>query len=274
MKCSLIILNLDKATFSRRCLESILTRTAGVSFEVITVDNGSRDETPTVLLEYQEKFRARGFDFTIVRNEKNIGAASGRNQGLERARGEHICFLDNDIEVPARPGAEGWLSKLIASLQETGASIVQPKLLFPPPINLIQCAGCGVAKTGRVQFRGRKAKPDLPEFNVRRKCQALISATMVFRASLYREIGGLDPLFDPVEFEEIDFCYRARSRGHTCFYIPEVELFHHENVTTEGHETLKNTYLVVKHGLLFQNRWRAMFERENGPTDAEAKWQA
>jgi GT2 family glycosyltransferase len=237
-ECSVIILNLDKADYSERALSSVLTRTNKLNLEIIAINNGSTDNTQEILENFQAKFRTKGHSFSIIKNKSNLGAVTGRNQGLEKATKPYICFIDNDIEIPGTPDGADWLFRLISALKETKASIVAPKMIYPAPINLIQCAGCGVSKRGTVQFRGRKEPINKPEFNIRRECQALISATMVFSRDLYTEIGSLDEIFNPVEFEEIDFCYRARSKGHHCWYIPEVEILHHENITTEGHQTL------------------------------------
>ena len=55
-------------------------------------------------------------------------------------------------------------------------------------------------------------------------------------------------------------------------YTPAVEMLHDESATTTGEPTLKNSYLVVKHGMLFKKRWQHMFENEDGPGDEETLW--
>ena len=55
-------------------------------------------------------------------------------------------------------------------------------------------------------------------------------------------------------------------------YYPSVEAFHYENVTTDGSPDLNFRYLTIRHGLIFKERWRHMFEHEGGPDDAEAVW--
>ena len=84
--------------------------------------------------------------------------------------------------------------------------------------------------------------------------------------------GGLDEAFNPIEFEDFDFCYRARAEGGRCIYEPGVEMHHWESITSQGTQALPNTYLIIKHGLLFKERWRHAFEREDGPADADCRW--
>jgi GT2 family glycosyltransferase len=92
------------------------------------------------------------------------------------------------------------------------------------------------------------------------------------RRSALDEAGGFDEAFNPVEYEDFDLCYRLRERGYRAVYEPSVEMYHFESVTTAGTESLPNTYLIIKHGLLFKQRWRHMFEKEDGPDDTETKW--
>jgi len=75
-----------------------------------------------------------------------------------------------------------------------------------------------------------------------------------------------------VEYEDTDYCYRIKERGYKLLYVPEVELYHFENVTTEGSPRLNNTYLIVKHGMLFKKKWRHVFSKENGPPAKSMVW--
>jgi GT2 family glycosyltransferase len=267
-RVSVIVLTHNKRAYTRACLESLLDST-GVELEVIVVDNGSTDGTPALLEELRPRFGQRGATLRWHLNRENVGCCTARNQGLEMAYGEFCAFMDNDVIAADR----SWAPKLIAALEEEGAAIAAPKLTYPVPPHLIQCAGVGVSPGGRVRFRGRGRPCGEAEFNRRRACQAVISACMVFPYALYREIGGMDEAFNPIEFEDLDFCYRARARGCKVIYEPAVEMHHWESITSEGTVSLPNTYLIVKHGLLFKQRWRHMFEKEGGPSDAECRWE-
>ena len=49
-------------------------------------------------------------------------------------------------------------------------------------------------------------------------------------------------------------------------------MLHDESATTAGEPSLRNNYLVIKHGMIFKQRWRHMFEKEDGPADSETLW--
>jgi len=265
---SIIILAHNKAAYTRACLRSILD--AGVrDVEVIVLDNGSTDETPDVLEGFVPAFRRAGGDLRILRRETNIGCCTARNQCMEAAGGRYYVFLDNDtLIVDPR-----WLDKMAAVLEEAPENrIVGPKICYPFKPHWIQCAGVGISRTGRVQFRGRGEPADDPRFARKEEVQAVISACMMFDADLPREIGGLDEAFNPIQYEDLDFCYRARERGGRVLYTPDPVVHHWESITSDGTPALPNTYLIIKHGLLFKQRWRHRFEKEDGPPDEATRW--
>ena len=267
-RLSVIVLTRDKSAYTERCLDGLL-RTEDVDLEVIVVDNGSADSTLDLLDSMAPRFHAAGAVLRTRANGRNVGCCTARNQGLEMASGRFCAFMDNDVTVTDAD----WATRLIGVLKsEPDAGLVSPKLVYPIPPHLIQCAGVGVSRTGRIQFRGRGEPRGAAEYAGRRECQALISACVVFPRALYEQIGGLDEAFNPIEYEDIDFCYRARAAGFRALYEPCVELYHWESITSEGTASLPNTYLIVKHGMIFKERWRHMYENEDGPADADCRW--
>ena len=265
---SIIILTHNKSACTRRCLESLLS-SADTDWELLVVDNGSTDDTVKLLHEMVDKYSEADRELRLILNDRNLGASTGRNQGIDATAGEYIVFLDNDMIV----GNADWLSKLRALLDsDPGIGMVVPKLVFADDPGMIQIAGGAVSPTGRVQFIGRGEPADDPRYNQRRQLQFGISACMMLRRSLVVEIGTLDEAFNPVQFEDVDYCYRARSKGYKVVYEPMVTMLHDESATTADSEGFNNRYIVIKHGLLFKERWRHMFEKENGPPDSEIHW--
>ncbi|HUW58378.1 MAG TPA: glycosyltransferase family 2 protein [Planctomycetota bacterium] len=265
---SIIVLTHNKSGCTRRCLESLLT-SADADWELLVVDNGSTDDTVDLLHEMADKYTEAGREMRLLVNERNAGASTGRNQGIDATTGDPLVFLDNDMVV----GDVRWLSKLRATLDsDAKIGMVVPKLVFADDPSMIQFAGGAVSPTGRVQFMGRGEPADDPRFNERRELQFGISACMMLRRSLVDEIGTLDEAFNPVQFEDVDYCYRARSKGYTVVYEPAVTMLHDESATTAASDDFNNRYIVIKHGMLFKARWRHMFETENGPPDDEIHW--
>lgn len=265
---SVILLAHNHAPYTRQCLLSVL-QTQPPDIEIIVVNNGSTDETHTLLEHVAQRAAAAHVPMHVITHKHNLGCATARNLAVAQASGDEIVFMDNDIIVPD----PCWLQKFTHVLHtRQNAAIVGPKLCYPFEPRNIQCAGVAVSPTGRVLFRGRGRPRNDPRFSRCQEVQSLISACWIFRRKLYDEIGGLDEIFNPIQFEDLDFCYRARSRGHRLFYTPDPVIHHWESITSTDTPSLNNRYVVIKNGMRFKKRWRHMFEKENGPRDDETRW--
>jgi GT2 family glycosyltransferase len=149
---------------------------------------------------------------------------------------------------------------------------VGPKLIYPFPPYRIQFAGGAVTPTGWVHFRGRGEAMDAAAYNKRREVQCLISACWMMPWEVYERLGPLDEGFNPLQFEDIDYCYRVRHAGYRVVYLPSVEMYHFENVTSGDTPAINYTYVTIKNGMRFKRKWRFMFESEGGPPDSEFRW--
>jgi GT2 family glycosyltransferase len=108
---SIVVPVWDEAELTRRCAASVRAHTAA-DYELIGIDNGSGAAAASVVQS----------DFDLaVRNDVNRGFAAAMNQGLRRASGRLVLFLNNDTEVPA-----GWAERLTAHFDRDGVGLVVP----------------------------------------------------------------------------------------------------------------------------------------------------
>lgn len=264
---SVVILHHNKSDYSRACLTSLLASSAR-PLQVINVDNGSSDRTSALLQEWEKSAQAIGIEVCTLRYEENIGAISGRNAALQVATGSHIAFLDNDTIL----GQADWLQKLAEALDARAEiGIVAPKLLFPWAPHAIECCGCAVSLSGRIQYLARGAARSSVE--AAQPVQCAISAAWLMKRALIEQIGVLDEAFSPVQYEDLDFCYRARAAGWQVWTAPAVEVYHFEHTTTAGSDDINFGYVTAKNGVLFKKRWGQTFAAEVGATESEASWQ-
>ncbi len=267
---AVVTLTHNKLACTRKCLPRLLD-SRDRSWELIVVDNGSSDGTRAWLQDFRKQAAARGRSVSIIQNDGNIGCSTARNQGAAQAAESvrYLVFMDNDVTIRSR----GWLNGLATPLEtHPDMAMTGPKLVYPFAPHAIQFAGGAVTPGGRVVFLGRGEPRDHPAFNAPRDVQCFISACCMVRRTAFMQAGGFDEWFNPVEYEDIDLSYRLRSLGYRIRYLPAVEMLHFENVTTRGTAKLPNTYLIIRNGLRFKQRWHAMFATEDGPPESAARW--
>lgn len=112
MKISVIVPSYNAEKYIAETLDCLLAQTLG-DIEIIAVNDGSTDSTPDIIDAYAAK------DCRVIRvDQPNGGVSSARNNGLERARGEYVLFLDSDDLLSSRA-----LELLCKRLDETGADM-------------------------------------------------------------------------------------------------------------------------------------------------------
>lgn len=212
---AVVLVNWNNREDTLACLES-LAHLAYRDFGVILVDNGSTDGSLEVLRE-----RA---DVDLIENGENLGIARANNVGIARARErgfEMIMLLNNDTEVD--PDMLGVLVDALEADPRVG--VVGPKMYYHSEPDVIWYAG-GVVHPwrGDCSHRGYGEK-DTGQYDDEAETDYVTSCCMLARASLYEELGGIDPYYF-IYFDETDFCLRAARAGHKVVYVPRAKLWH------------------------------------------------
>ncbi|MBN1807599.1 MAG: glycosyltransferase [Planctomycetes bacterium] len=259
------------ADYSSRSLAA-LAPTIPASAEVILVDDGTQDDS---VQRAFDGFASANTHVPVrtVRFDSSVGAVLGRNHAASLARGSFLALLDNDCF----PRTSSWLPSLRSVFDRrpdtgvAGVRLVYP-LAAPGAVPVIQCAGCVVSVSGRVGFRGRGEHADGSSFANEEPVQAVISACWLTPRALWNDVGGMDPAFSPCQFEDIDYCYRARSLGFSVVYVPSVEMYHFENVTSAGLPSAGYAALTARNSRTFQAKWRKFLAAENAPHPSSIDW--
>lgn len=90
---SIIVPVYNVAPYLPKCLDSLVNQTL-CDIEIICVDDGSTDESPSILASYAQRD-----DRLIIIHQENAGLSAARNAGMREARGEYIAFVDSDDYV-------------------------------------------------------------------------------------------------------------------------------------------------------------------------------
>ncbi len=221
---TIIILSSDRAGLLERCVKSIFNFTSYPHFEVLIIENNSREvETFRCYEELRKSPQVR-----IVEHNQPFNYSEFNNFAAGLARGSLLLFLNNDTEMTD----VGWLTEMVRWAQRPGTGLVGAKLLYPS--GLIQHAGLIVGLEGHAQhvFSG-KAEGSFGIFGSEgwyRNFSALTGACLLVRRDVFDQIGGFDPQYR-IAFGDVELCLRARAAGFRLVYTPFARLVHHEGMT-------------------------------------------
>ncbi len=252
---SVIVVSHDSAALTRLCVESVLANTAAPGFELIVVDNGSRDGSRACLRTLARRFP----HVELILNDANAGFAAACNQGLARARGALLVLLNNDAIV-----APGWLERLAAHAADPQVGLVGPVTNrigneAEVPVGYETYGGFVAEAARRAEAHaGERFELPMPAMF----CLAL-------RRDVHERLGPLDEGFGLGTLEDDDYAERARRAGYRLVCAEDV-LVHHF-----GEGSLGELFADGSHGELlaanrarFEQKWGAPwrpYDRRHGP---------
>jgi len=209
---SIVVPVYNQPSMTEDCLAAIRANTQ--DYEIVLVDNGS--DPP---LYWSDGSLDQG-DRLIIRNETNLGFPAAINQGIRASKGDVIVLLNNDVTVTPH-----WAERLMAVLEDY--SIVGPMTNF----------AAGMQQTTIPTYRNeqelfREAEKRWDKYKgASVEVNWLIGFCMMFRKSLFEELGEFDESLWPCSGEELDFCLRARAAGHHNGVAYGVYVHHEGSVT-------------------------------------------
>ena len=224
-KISIIIPTKDRIDLLRRCIESIQNRSSYDNYEIIIVDNMSQEEETAAYLDGLGKSYE---NCRIIKFNEKFNYSKLNNYAAEFARGEHLLFLNNDIEVLN----SDWLEAMLEQSQRDEIGCVGAKLLYPD--RKIQHVGVVVGWGGRAEHIYKWLHSNdigyMGHFVSIRNYSAVTAACMMLRKSIFNEVGGFDERFE-IGFGDVDLCLRVRELGYENLFTPYAELLHYESAT-------------------------------------------
>lgn len=267
LSTSIVIPCHNHAAETAACLTSLLETLPGTfAGEVIVVDDASTDETPALLKRFAGDKRVR-----VVRNAKNGGFILSCNRGAKAATGDILLFLNNDtVMLP------GWLSPILNVFRdEKKTGVVGGKLLFPD--GRLQEAGGLVFRDGSAAHFGRgDYDTDGFLYQFLREVDYCSGAFLATPRALFDELDGFDRHYQPAYYEDVDYCFKARTKGYRVYYQPESAIVHFEGATSGVDPTQGVKRHIVANQRKFAERWKSVLR--NYPVrpshEDTAAWQA
>lgn len=193
--------------------------------KVIVVDNGSTDDTITWLNKnYPEVI--------IVPNSTNLGFTKPVNQGVAVSTSKYLVLLNNDVHPE-----KGYLKNIFHFFED--------EKVFAVSFNENESSWPQVTWDGKIQFvRGEdKSAP--------RYTAWASGGSAIFKRSLWDKIGGLNEIYAPFYWEDIDIGYRAWKMGYKIIWDNQSLVFHEHESTAKKINPAYLSLIKQRNELLF-----------------------
>jgi GT2 family glycosyltransferase len=209
---SVIIVNYEGLKWLKLFMSQLI-QTSYPRFEVIVVDNGSRDGSVEYL---QGKFK----QVKIIKLSENKGYASGTNVGVKEAKGDVLAFLNNDIEVTPE-----WLSDAVAKLySHDNIGAVQCKSMLHGSKDIIDSIGLSIDRCNVALIIGRNER-DTGQYDHLSEIGAFSGGAMLIRKELFEKLGGFDETYF-MYFEDVDLSWRLKMTDYKISPAPASIVYH------------------------------------------------
>jgi glycosyltransferase involved in cell wall biosynthesis len=257
-RVTLLLPNRDNAPILDLVLDRLATNTQYGEFELVVVDDGSTDGSVELLRRWRDSGR---FPQLNLIERDHGGVVQALNAGLAAATGELVVQLDGDasLETP------GWLGKMVDFfVSDRRIGVVTGKIVF----DWGEVHTCGTDMIGPTGFHDRGAV--ITEPVGRRKyhqrvvrcreddcaaCDSIaevdggIGCCMMYRREVALELGGYDPRWSPVWFDDLDLTMTIRRHGLKVFYLPDVRVLHHVGRRVDDASLPNRAKLRVRRGI-------------------------
>ncbi len=241
MNIAVVILNWNGILLLEKFLPSVVNYSPQATIYV--ADNASTDDSISYIKAFFPSVK-------IVKNDSNLGFASGYNEALKHIDAEIYALVNSDIEV-----TENWLQPILDTFEnEPKTAIIQPKILDFKNKEYFEYAGAAggfIDEYGYPFCRGRifdTLEKDNGQYDDTREIFWASGACFFIRSSVFKALNGFDDDFFAHQ-EEIDLCWRAINKGYKIKYTSKSVVYHVGGATLQQGHPMK-TFLNFRNSLL------------------------
>jgi len=208
----------------RSCLRSIQPATTTGKVDVMIIDNDSSDpDTLRFLSDLNHD------EVTVVSVPGAFNFAHLNNIAAANAKGDFLCLLNNDVEATD----DRWLREMLGRIREEDVGAVGALLLWPSGV--VQHGGTVLGPNFAAEhaFCDRlHTDPGYADLlHIAHECSAVTAACLLTRRRDYLDVGGMDELHFPVNFNDVDYCLKLRAKGKRIVFTPHARLLHLESAS-------------------------------------------
>jgi len=248
---SIIIVNYHHSHILDNCLESVYRTIEKIQFEVILVDNSSKDDGLEPILKRYTKIR-------FINNSKNMGFARANNQGAKIASGDFLLFLNPDTTM-IEDAVESMLDYIRS---DSSIGILGPKVLNPDQTTQFSCRKFPTAWSGlfnryslttRLFPNNRYSRDYLMldyDHSSIRSVDWVSGCCMMMSESTLKKVGGFDENYF-LFIEDVDLCQVIKKKGLRVVYFPSVKIFH--KISSSNARSTPQMIIKRHKGMIYYN---------------------
>jgi GT2 family glycosyltransferase/tetratricopeptide (TPR) repeat protein/2-polyprenyl-3-methyl-5-hydroxy-6-metoxy-1,4-benzoquinol methylase len=240
---SIVVVTHNLLACTRPCLESVRFL-SDEPYELVLVDNGSTDGTLPYL-------RSCG-DVRLIENPQNRGFPAAANQGIRAAQGRQILLLNNDTLVTT-----GWLRRQLEALaSDPFVGLVGPSSNCVSGSQQVPAGYRDLASLDGFAWQWGRRNDHL-----RSDTDRLVGFCLLVRKEVIERIGLLDERFGIGNFEDDDYCLRARRAGYRLVHARDAFVHHFGSATFQA-SGMDFGGLLSANEQLFRDKWMSAARRE------------
>jgi GT2 family glycosyltransferase len=217
MRMSIVVSTRNRAEQLRSCLDALVHQegVAQDAYEIVVIDNGSTDNTKQVVAEVGRQFSQVRYHY-----EDRLGLSVARNAGVRLAKGEIICFGDDDAISSQR-----YVAEVLACFEDPQVACVGGKIVASWPDGAAPAwfapkYGNVVGQTSFGETARWMKKDEFP-----------FGGNIAIRREVFQTLGGFNEDLgkrgqNNIWGEEIDLCHRMQEHGYRFFYNPRAMVWH------------------------------------------------
>ena len=254
-KVSIVIPFKDKVELLKTAIPSILERTKYDNYEIVLINNQSKEEETFRYLEEVSKEKR----IKVLKYDKPYHFGKMYNWAVEQIESEYMLMLNNDIKVIS----EQWLLSMLELCQLPEVGLVGSRLYYPD--GRIQHAGIvfGLGNCAGHAYRTLPSNThgfDSPVVNIKNYISITCACAMI-KTKLFKDVGGFDEDLEPV-FQDVDLGIKLYDRGYYNVYTPYSELIHYESVSRLKKNQVSDSKGDERCANLIKKRWLEYFNRD------------
>ncbi|RBA29703.1 glycosyltransferase family 2 protein [Flavobacterium tibetense] len=234
LQLSVVIVNYNGLQFLKNCLDSLEEKLDAILYEIIILDNDSRDESCTFIKENYPEVK-------LIESKINYGFAKGNNQAVKYAKGKYLLLFNNDTILLNRIESALELLEQDKTIGVIGINMLNAKKkyipasgIFPNYKNMFRFKNMFLMG---YEFKAGKFSKDYYEVDW------LGGSFLLLLRETYSRVGGFDEDYF-MYVEDVDFCKRIEKLGLKRVFMSRLNYIHYVGFNTKKNPLIVKGYKI------------------------------